>query len=227
METMRERILRRLDEMGTSARQAAIAAGESPDLFNNILRNRSKAPRGDTLAKAAKCLGVTVDWLTTGTDKPAPLPNVRPAPDLPPPPSRAEMPQVVPVRGTGAGSDDGAIAMETEPLDYIRRPPGIANARDVYALFVEGDSMSPRYEPGDPIYVSSALTPKPGDHVVIQCRLDNGDQDQPIVAFVKKLAVKRGNIMEFWQHNPAGVFVPPGRVISVHRVFEWRDLVLG
>lgn len=67
-----QRINERLQHLGKTPRAASIEAGGGPDLIRNISRGRSKAPRGKTLTGLAEVLGVSVEWLMTGSGAVAP-----------------------------------------------------------------------------------------------------------------------------------------------------------
>lgn len=67
-----QRINERLQQLGKTPRAASIEAGGGPDLIRNISRGRSKAPRGKTLTGLAEVLGVSVEWLMTGSGAVAP-----------------------------------------------------------------------------------------------------------------------------------------------------------
>lgn len=53
-----DRIARRLETLGLTARSASLAAGIGPDGIRNILRGKSANPRRDTIAKLAVVLGL-------------------------------------------------------------------------------------------------------------------------------------------------------------------------
>lgn len=67
-----QRINERLQQLGKTPRAASIEAGGGPDLIRNISRGRSRAPRGKTLTGLAEVLGVSVEWLMTGSGEIAP-----------------------------------------------------------------------------------------------------------------------------------------------------------
>lgn len=69
---LHKRILERLEAVGKKARTVSIEAGGSPDLVRNILRGKSKAPRGQSLTRLAEALGVSAEWLMTGDGNIAP-----------------------------------------------------------------------------------------------------------------------------------------------------------
>jgi phage repressor protein C with HTH and peptisase S24 domain len=131
----------------------------------------------------------------------------------------------IPVLGTVAGADlsKGAFQLTPDTIDYVRRPPALETARTVYALYVEGDSMSPRFEPGELIYVNPNRPVRVGDYVVVQEPLDgDGNYSAWVKAFVKRtsewLVVRQLN--------------PPGEMrfrategLRVHRVMTTAEIL--
>ncbi|MGH7085416.1 MAG: helix-turn-helix domain-containing protein, partial [Acetobacteraceae bacterium] len=54
----------------------------------------------------------------------------------------------VPVYGTAEAGAEGAFHLNTgEPIDWARRPAGLAGMQGVFAIYVEGDSMVPWRQP--------------------------------------------------------------------------------
>ena len=72
MSDLKKRIKSRLAEIGQSARAVSIAAGLGPEAISNVLRDRSRYPRGDTLRDLATALDCSIDWLITGEGAPSP-----------------------------------------------------------------------------------------------------------------------------------------------------------
>lgn len=223
------RIDERLGKLGLSRAAASKLAGINVNAIRAIAEGRAKNPRRDTLEKLAKVLECRVEWLMFGAGEvstaPAlPSPTARPAPDAPGIPPRSAMPLDVPVLGTAAGSGDGAIQMDGGPIDHVRRPPALSNARDVYAIYVDGDSMEPKYAPGALVYCSPHKPPRIGDDVVVQVQLGEG-QDAPVLAYVKTLEKRQGLAWVFRQFNPPRNDVTySGRIVGVHRIYTVNEL---
>ncbi len=227
-----ERIDRRLRDKGLTDYRASMLAAGRPEIIRNIRRGRSRNPRRDTMEKLARVLDCSFEWLATGRgpmeplrDTPGDSADVSPIirrDDAPAPPARSEMPLDVPVLGTAAGSLKGAFQLDTSsPIDRVRRPPGIATAVDIYALYIVGDSMSPRFEDGELIYVSGRRPVRAGDDVVIQV---HGDDDQ-VEAYCKRLVKRDTNAATVRQFNPATDFdIDADRTIAIHKVLNLNDL---
>jgi len=55
----------------------------------------------------------------------------------------------LPVIGSVCGSGDCDFVLTGEVIDRVRRLPALAGARAAFAVYIIGDSMSPRYDEGD------------------------------------------------------------------------------
>jgi len=69
-----------------------------------------------------------------------------------------------PLFAAAEGGHEGAIVLDAAPIDWIERPPGTVGA-DAFAISVVGESMEPRIQYGDVVYVDRA-TPRPGNLAV-------------------------------------------------------------
>lgn len=226
-DALKSRVRNRLAELGKTPRGASVDAGLHPDTIRNVLRERSKTPRIDSLSRLARALDCSIDWLMTG-DVPRPEPEPEPAmplglwetPDAPHP--LPPMPRDVPVLGTAAGSRRGAFQLDSLAIDYVRRPPGLGETRDIYALYVVGDSMVPRFEEGELIYVSERRPARIGDYVVVQ--VCDGT-DGTVSAYCKRLRRRTDDTVTLEQLNPAAeIDLPASSVKAVHRILTLNEL---
>jgi phage repressor protein C with HTH and peptisase S24 domain len=249
-EEVMARIERKLDQLGMTEREASLKAVGKPDLIRDM-RRRSGLPTSERLAKLAALLGTSSDWLLYGGPEQAGearvLTEVRgtgmtaddvhaawkdPSPHKP-----------VPLVGTAFGgewqSDDGAGIEMTElhlaeVLDYLGRPPSLGTDRDAYAVEIVGDSMAPRFEPGERAFVSPRSPVRIGDDVIVQLRAgtvgvdgppdqdagaDPEHADRVTMVLIKRLVKRTPAFLELRQFNPDMTFqVPTARVAAVHRV---------
>lgn len=131
------------------------------------------------------------------------------------------LPADVPVLGTAAGSVVGAFVIDG-PIDWVKRPPALANAKNLYALYVAGESMVPRFSPGDLIFVSPDRPANSGDVVVIQTRTH---ESAPIQSWIKILIQRREGEVVAQQINPsAEIRFRADQVVGVHRVLTMREM---
>lgn len=140
----------------------------------------------------------------------------------------------VPLVGTALGGTwdvEGVDMTElrmAEVLDYLTRPSGLVGDKEAYAVEIVGDSMAPRFEPGERVFVSPRANVRPGDDVIVQLVDPNheGDMAGTVVEVLIKRFVRRvGDSYELRQFNPPTDFrVPLNRIArrdgraAIHRV---------
>lgn len=190
-------------------------------------------PDSDKSRGLAKLYGLSLELLLPGDDDPDdvafatdPMPNVVEATNEPRIPKRSEMPRDVPVYGTGLGSESGSLGdfvMNGDIADYVRRPPGIAHRRDVFGLWLVGDSMKPWRKPRELVYVEKQRQAMIDDHVVVELQPPPGESFRP--TFVKKLVRMTSKAVRLEQYNPPKTFdIDRKRVLHIYRVMEWPEL---
>lgn len=239
--TLRRRIQERLDATGKSAHAVSLEIGAGQGYVRDLLDPaKGGFPRADKLNALARALDTTSDYLTGTTNSPQPiLSEVKfadhrldwrgPQVDLPP----------IPLVGTGDCAsiqfeDQGGQLLDIERCSFdadhtvrmIARPPALQGARDLYAIYFQGESMMPRFEPGEVGIVDPTRPPAPGDYVLVQ--LNNGEEDHVTSVLVKRLvrATTRELVLE--QFNPPATFtVPRSRVARMHRILQQTDLLFG
>lgn len=220
-ETIHDRIKERLAATGLSAAAASQKAGLSRDAVRKLLTNDGQLPTGKTLTGLAAALETSEQWLLTGAGDSPPRQEVRPAEiEFP---ARSEMSKDVPVLGTAAGSHErGAFQLSADPIDYVRRPPALAGAKDVYSLYVEGSSMEPQFWPGDLVYIHPHKHPRFGDAIVVQRHIsDAGEVEATIGLYVKKTA----DAIVIRKHNPpAEIEIKRETVSHYHKVLTLNEL---
>jgi phage repressor protein C with HTH and peptisase S24 domain len=88
--------------------------------------------------------------------------EARPAVHVP-----ADRRDMIPVRSAGRGGQEQEMFLADGPVDYVPRPYVLERVKEAYAIYMVGDSMSPRYEPGFTLYVNPFKPPRPGNGVVV------------------------------------------------------------
>lgn len=128
----------------------------------------------------------------------------------------------IPVYGLAAGSLAGQTFLQTEPIEYIAAPHGLATVRDAYALMVKGASMEPRYFSGDLIFIHPHKPVRQGDHVVVQIK---GASAMP-ETWVKRFKADSENEIITEQYNPkAEIRFPRRQLLAMHRVLTVNELL--
>lgn len=215
----------------------ASRAGVSRSWFFDV--RKGAVPKTDTLEKVVGAAGFTLAQFYD-------LPGVVDAAPIDEPGTyKKQLPftgpsetLTIPLLGTAQGSDleiaeDGTVSfIERMDLDtsnvveYLRRPEALLGRDDVYAITVVGDSVSPRYEDGDPAYVSSKQRARNGDYVVVQMKRLEGDEERLHIALLKVLVRRTSTHLHLCQKTPEVEFaVPIAEIHAVHRVIPWREIV--
>lgn len=122
----------------------------------------------------------------------------------------------IPLYGQAVGGVDGEFVLnEGNKLADIFAPPELESVSGAYAVTVSGESMSPRYDDGEVVYVHPKRRPVKGDYVVAQ--IHNPNEGAPPLAYVKRLVrySEAGLVLE--QLNPQKEMRFEHRaVVSVH-----------
>lgn len=132
--------------------------------------------------------------------------------------------QDVPILGGASCGDDGLFELNGQILGFARRPPRLAGVKDIYALYVSGDSMVPWREPRSLVYVHPHQPIQVGDYVVVQLVPERGSSTPK--AYIKRLVRRTADTLRLHQYNPAEeINLPMKRVKSLHRVMDWSELL--
>jgi phage repressor protein C with HTH and peptisase S24 domain len=207
-----ERLRHAMTHAGLRPVDLARRAGISDTLLSHYLAGVRKNPRGDALERLADACGVSRLWLIAGAG--AMLPN---APEVPA--TIGGVDHTVPVFGAAAGAWSGAAADFTKPVDHAARPGGAADP-GLYALWVAGDSMAPRYVHGDLIFVSPSRPVRVGDFAVIEQTNAKGAE-----LWVKRVVGLTADHVEAEQYTPAARqrFLR-GQITRLHHVLTTAEL---
>lgn len=218
MSTLGQRL--RSARVAANKKQREIAALFGIDRVNvTQWESDTTRPEMDRLGTLADFLGVSVDWLLTG-EVAAGKPELEQLP-----PSNARMgPKVylgetgerIPVYGQAVGGDDGRFVLNGNRVGDVLMPPVLYGVPDAYAVYVSGDSMEPRYEAGEVVYVHPYLPVRRDDYVVVQIALD---EHEPPAGYIKRFVSMSGDTLRLRQFNPAkDMHFPRARVVSVHKI---------
>jgi phage repressor protein C with HTH and peptisase S24 domain len=215
-----ERLREAIEGKFPSFQAAAVAAKLDRNYFTKLFSRKESVPGGNSLNQIAVALGVDTSWILTGSTKMAENSPELKAPSFP---YRSTMPLDVPVRGTAAGSHlRGAFQLDSDIVDYVRRPETLATAKDIYALYVEGSSMEPRYFPGDLVYINPNKPPRSGDVIVVQSKYHDEHQiEATIGVYVKKID---GHIIIQKYNPPAEVKIKCNEATIIHRVLTVNEI---
>nr|prf phage 16-3 repressor ORF C [Sinorhizobium meliloti] len=67
--------------------------------------------------------------------------------------------KLLPVLGEAVGGEDGEYIFNGSVLDYVDCPPSLENVPNAYAVYIDGESMVPRFRPGETVWVHPTKPP--------------------------------------------------------------------
>tara|TARA_R110002110_G_scaffold75039_4_gene198436 strand:+ start:1593 stop:2279 length:687 start_codon:yes stop_codon:yes gene_type:complete len=183
-------------------------------------------PKIDKILSLAELFAVDAAWLQFGTGQPpafkAPSPsNVRGDPISVPPINPRS---VVEVLGITRGGENGWFEMNGQVIDRVPLPPGISSANLIFALYVSGESMWPRYEDGDLVYIHRDRPAVNGVDVVVE--LHPASDGEVGHCLIKRLVKRTATQLVLRQHNPAkDIKIPLPSVARVFRILTSSELM--
>lgn len=125
--------------------------------------------------------------------------------------------RMIPVLGEAVGGIDGEYSFNGHILDYVACPPSLANVSNAYAVYIDGESMFPRYKSGETVYVHPTKPARRGDDVIIQIK--PASEDVPPLGYVKEFVGWTTTELVLKQYNPAiEVRFARDTVVSVHPI---------
>jgi phage repressor protein C with HTH and peptisase S24 domain len=117
----------------------------------------------------------------------------------------------IPVRSAARGGTDQEMFLEDGPIGYTPRPANLGGVRSAYAIYMVGDSMEPRYEPGWLLHVNPFKPPTRGRDVVVY------KEGQAVL--IKQFVGWEGDTLVLRQLNPPETLrIPRQEVRECHLV---------
>ena len=118
---------------------------------------------------------------------------------------------LIPVRSAARGGDDQEMFLADGPIDYIARPHSLLHVRDAYSIYMIGESMTPRFRPGQLLHVNPYKPPRPGTGVVVT-KTDN-------VVLIKEFVRRSDAMLYLKQYYPAAELeYPLAEIRDIHIV---------
>jgi SOS-response transcriptional repressor LexA len=117
----------------------------------------------------------------------------------------------LPIMGAVRGGSDGFYFNEGEPKEYIRRPPLLDGVANAFALYVDGDSMEPRYFAGEILYVNPNRPVTKGCFVAVELADGQG--------LIKQFMRRDDHQVLLRQFNPPKeIPITAGQVKHIYRI---------
>ena len=165
------------------------------------------------LVELAAALGVTPNDLLAEAHSPS-VGTATPAPAR----------QEIPVMGAAAGSLlQGTLQMTEGPVDWISTPKALENARGLYGLYIDGNSMEPMFRHGSLCLVSEYKPPRIGDVVIVQ---EKKNEAGPIQASIGILEARNSTKIQLRKLNPNSVIdIDSKWITSIHKVLDYGEIL--
>ena len=120
-------------------------------------------------------------------------------------------PDRIPIRSGARGGTDQEMFLEDGPIGYTTRPANLGGVRSAYAIYMLGDSMQPRYEPGWLLHVNPFKPPTRGRDVVVY------KEGQAVL--IKQFVGWEGDVLVLRQLNPPDTLrIPRHQVRECHLI---------
>jgi phage repressor protein C with HTH and peptisase S24 domain len=117
----------------------------------------------------------------------------------------------LPVIGMAKGGSEGFYFNEGEPSEYVIRPVNLAGSSNAFALYIDGDSMEPRYFAGEIVYVNPNRPLTRNCFVAIEMADGRG--------MIKQFLRRNEEQIALHQFNPAkDLRVPTRDVKKIYRI---------
>ena len=139
-------------------------------------------------------------------------------------PPAASLLRDVEVRGVAVGGHESCFEFNGEVVDRVRRPPGIAGASNVFAIYVVGQSMSPRFEEGEIVFVHPGRPATNGCDVIVEL---HGHDGEPGHCYIKRLVKKTPTRTVLQQFNPArdDIAFENEKIRAMYRILTASELL--
>jgi len=164
-----------LERIGATQADLARHLRLAPSAVSRMLKGERQMKQLETV-QIASFLRVSPEEVLRHavTEPPAPLgPELLARPGRGRPPAAVSsagvprLPDLIPIRSAARGGGDQAMFLEDGPIGYTARPSNLSGVRAAYAIYMVGDSMEPRYEPGWLLHVNPFKPPTRGRDVVV------------------------------------------------------------
>lgn len=165
--------------------------------------------------KYARAFQVSPQWLWSGRGNKNETAQTVDAEVSPPQRVLQYSGRMLDVKGIAAASDRGHYVFTSQIVESVACPPALDRVADAYAVYVQNDSMEPRYFAGEILFIHPGKPPRKGDFVLVQIS-HGGDEIEPLV---KRFVGETATAYELEQYNPPKRFdVEKNRVIAIHLV---------
>jgi phage repressor protein C with HTH and peptisase S24 domain len=213
-----------LERVGATQADLARQLRLAPSAVSRMMKGERRMNQLETV-QIAQFLGVTTEEvLRHAIESTAPPPasdtprpgrgrprSTGPAAAVGSSPTVVRVPDQIPIRSAARGGGDQEMFLEDGPIGHTPRPASLVGVRLAYAIYMVGDSMEPRYEPGWLLHVNPFKPPTRGRDVVVY--------KQNNAVLIKQFVSWEGDTLVLRQLNPQETLrIPRDQVRECHLV---------
>jgi phage repressor protein C with HTH and peptisase S24 domain len=213
---------RALERTGASQADLARHLRLAPSAVSRMIKGERQMKLLEAVQIAA-FLGVSQDEVLRHAGDSAPSGEAAPRAGRGRPPAAARPPEfaapvrfvrapdTIPIRSAGRGGGEQEMFLADGPIGYTPRPANLSGVRAAYAIYMIGDSMAPRYEPGWLLHVNP-FKPATRSRDVVVFKKGNAVLIKQFVGWEKDALVLR-------QLNPpAELRIPRADILECHLI---------
>lgn len=124
-------------------------------------------------------------------------------------------------RGMG-GNDCEFIELDENPIEEVGCPEQLETVEGAYAVYVVGDSMSPKYDPGCLLYIHPNRPHPKGTYVLVHVKSDMGG---PPCGYIKQFVSLTPTRLILRQLNPEKeIEFERSQVVAIHRIVGCMEM---
>jgi hypothetical protein len=110
------------------------------------------------------------------------------------------------------------------PLQRLRRPPEIQASNKLIAFYAPDDTMAPRWNAGEPVFVDLGRPGSIGDAVLVRLAAPEDHPDDTETHLFRRYEGRRDGSLLTSAYQLDGIQkVPLSRLLEVRRVLSWRE----
>ena len=139
-------------------------------------------------------------------------------------PGNNVLPRDLPVYGVAVGGVEGDFSFNGSVVDYVRRPPMLTRIGNAFGVYVTGDSMSPRFDHGDLVFVHPGRPAQPGNDVIVEL---HGEHGEPGPCYIKRLVRRTPDRVQLSQFNPPrdDIVIEAARIKAIYRILTAAEML--
>lgn len=226
MSTLRDIVVKRLEELGLGPVEAAVQGGIERSYIRDIVEGRKSSVRADKIDGLAAALRLDPAALSRNVavpvdgDIPTDNRRTRPNASFPPRYQTFSGEGYIPLLGQSVSGPNGRFILNGAEMGRLFVPPMLEGVEGAYAVRVYGTSMEPRFKAGETVWINPHEPVRAGDDVIVQILTDEENGRE---SYIKEFRSRSSKVTRLWQHNPDEgeeneLTFDTDSVFSVHKV---------